>query len=148
MIDSYIILNRKTNTIIKIFILNIIIIAVLFIWGINRFEYQSFFHIHSKIINFNSYFVLELLIPVKEVNQIKEQNKLFIGNKEYHYNIKQIENNIIYQNNTNYQTIYIQIKNLDEKYLINNYHIDIKIPTYSKKLIEYLKNKKEEIWII
>jgi len=148
MIDSYIILNRKTNTIIKIFILNIIIITVLFIWGINKFEYKSFFHIHSKIINFNSYFVLELLIPVKEVNQIKEQNRLFIGNKEYYYNIKKIEDNIIYQNNTNYQTIYLEIKNLDKKYLIDNYHIDIKIPKSSKKLIEYLKNKEEEIWII
>ena len=148
MIDSYIILNRKTNIIIKIFILNIIIIAVLFIWGINKFEYKSFFHIHSKIINFNSYFVLELLIPVKEVNQIKEQNRLFIGNNEYYYNIEYIDNNIIYQNNTNYQTIYLEVENLDKKYLINNYHIDIKIPKEHKKLIEYLKNKEEEIWII
>ena len=145
MIDSYIILNRKTNTIIKILILNIIIIAVLFIWGINRFDYQSFFHIHSKIINFNSYFVLELLIPVKEVNQIKEQNRLFIGTKEYYYNIKEIDNNIIYQNNTNYQKIYLEVKKLDQKYLINNYHVDIKIPKSPKKLIEYLKNKEEEI---
>ena len=137
MIDSYIILNRKTNTIIKIFILNIIIVVVLFIWGINKFEYKSFFHIHSKIINFNSYYVLEVLIPVKEVNQIKDQNILYIEDAIYTYNIYKIDNDIVYQNNINHQKIYLKVNNLDEKYLINNYRLEIKIPNNKKTIIEY-----------
>lgn len=137
MIDSYIILNRKTNKIIKIFIFNICIIIVLFIWGINTLQYKNFFHIHSKITNFNSYFVLEVLIPVKEVNQIEKQNKLFISNKEYNYNVYKKEETIIYKDNTNYQKLYLKVDNLDKKYKINNYRLDIKIPAHSKKIIKY-----------
>ena len=40
MIDSYIILNRKTNFIIKTFIFNILIIGLFVIWGINTFYYH------------------------------------------------------------------------------------------------------------
>jgi len=138
MIDTYIIMNRKTNLIIKLFIFNICILILLFIWGINTFTYQSYFHIHSKIIKFNSYYLVEVLIKEEEVNQIKNTNKLLIGNKEYNYEIKKIDNNIIYKNNTNYFKIYLNVNSLDEKYQINNYHINIKIPKYNKKIINYL----------
>ena len=129
MIDSYIILNRKISPIIKFFLLNICIISVLFIWGINNLSYKNFFHIHSKVTNFNSYYTLEILIPVKEVGQIKKQNNLFIGTKKYSYSIYKIEDNITYKNNTKYQKIYLKVTNLDKHYLINNYRLDIKIPS-------------------
>jgi hypothetical protein len=35
--------------------------------------------------------------------------------------------------------MYLKINNLEEKYLINNYRIDIKIPKNNKKIIEYIK---------
>ncbi len=139
MIDGYIILNRKVTLIIKFFLLSIGIIIVLFIWGINTLEYKCFFHIHSKIINFNSYYVLEVLIPVKEVKQIVEQNILYIGDKEYNYVIYDIEDKIIYKNNINYQRLYLEVYNLEEEYLIDNYRLDIKILKDEKIIIEYLQ---------
>ena len=133
MIDSYIILNRKVRPVIIVFILNICIIICLLIWGINTLEYQNFFHIHSKIIKLNSYYFLEVLIPVKEVNQIIGENNLFIGDEVYSYSIYKIDDNIIYKDNTNYQKIYLNVDRLDDKYLINNYRIEIKIPTKKQK---------------
>lgn len=138
MIDSYIILNRKTNLIIKCFVFNICVIIVLIIWGINTFEYQSYFHIHSKILNFNSYYLMEVLIPEKEVNQIIKKNKLLIGNKEYVYNIYEISNNTIYKDNINYQKIYLDVSRLDDIYKFNNYRLEIKIPKEKKKMLDYL----------
>lgn len=138
MIDSYIIINRKTSPIIKFFLFNICIIIVLIIWGINTLEYKSFIHIHSKITNFNSYYVLEVLVPVKEVNQIIKQNNLYIGDKLYIYNIYDIEKNIIYKDDINYQTLYLEVKNLEKDYLINNYRLNIKIPKSKKTIIKYI----------
>ena len=138
MIDSYLIENRKTTPIIKLFLFNICLIIGFLIWGINTYPYKSFFHIHSKITNFNSYYVLEVLIPVKEVNQIINQNYLFIESKIYYYKLISKENNIIYKNNQNYQKIYLEIYNLDEKYLINNYQLEITIPKETKTIIKYL----------
>ena len=87
MIDGYIIMNRRTNLIIKMFVFNISIIIILVIWGVNTFYYQSYFHIHSKLINFNSYYLLEVLIPEKEVNQIINKNVLLIGDQVYNYSV-------------------------------------------------------------
>lgn len=141
MINSYKILNRKISTISKIFQLNLIIIIILVIWGIINLEYQSFIKLHSKILNFESYYTLEILIPTKEVKQITKQNKVIINSKEYTYTVSKIDNNCIFKNNQNYQKIYLSIPSLEENYLINGYELDLKIPKEKKKIINYIKNK-------
>ena len=105
MIDSYIIMNRKTDLIIKVFVFNICLIVILVIWGINTLNYQSYFQIHSKILNFNSYYLMEVLIPVKEVNQVINKNKLLIGGKNYNYVVYEISDDIVYQDNINYRKL-------------------------------------------
>ena len=118
MIDSYIIMNRKTDLIIKVFVFNICLIVILVIWGINTLNYQSYFQIHSKILNFNSYYLMEVLIPVKEINQVINKNKLLIGGKNYNYVVYEISDDIVYQDNINYRKLYLEVINLDEKYII------------------------------
>ena len=137
MIDSYIIMNRSTNLIIKVLIFNICIIMFLVIWGINTFEYQSYFHIHSKLLKFNSYYLLEVLIPEKEVNQIAKENELLIGDKIYNYNLYDVSDYIVYQDNINYRKLYLEVLDLEDNYKINNYRLDIKIPKERKKIINY-----------
>ena len=138
MIDSYIIINRKTNLIIKCFVFNICVIMILIVWGINTFEYQSYFHIHSKILNFNSYYLMEVLIPEKEVNQIIKKKKLLIGNKEYTYHVDEVSDDIIYKNNINYKKMYLEVFKLDDIYKFNNYRLEIKVPKEKKKILDYL----------
>lgn len=139
MINSYIILNRKTSIIIKTFIVNIIILIVFVIWWINTLYYQTFIHSHSKLLYFETNYYLEVLIPVKEVKQIMKQNQIIIDSVKYNYEIYKIGDNVEYKNNINYQYIYLKILNLDEEYLVNGYEIDIKIPKEKKKIIDYLK---------
>ena len=139
MIDSYIILNRKTNFIIKVFIFNFFLILLFVIWSINTFSYQSFFHIHSQVLKINSFYYLEVLIPVKEVYQITKQNKIIINSKEYNYHIEKIDTNFITKNQENYNKIYLKVDNLEKEYLVNGYQIDIKILKETKKIIDYMK---------
>ena len=144
MIDKYIILNRKPKTIITIFLWNIFLLTVLVIWCINTCSYQNFFRIHSNIIKINSYYYLEVLIPVKEVNKITKQKKLWIKGKEYNYEIINREENIIYKNNTNYVKIYLKVKELDKRFQVKGYRLEIKIKSEKKKIINILMNQKEE----
>lgn len=139
MINSYIILNRKTSFFIKIFILNIFILIIFVIWGINTFYYQKYIQIHSHILYFDSYYYMKVLVPVKEVNQITKQNQIIIDSKKYNYKIYKLDNNITYINKINYQYIYLKILNLDESYMINGYEMDVKILKEKKKIIDYLK---------
>ena len=145
MIDKYIILNRKTGLIMKLFIYNISFLTVLVIFCINTLTYQTYFQIHSQILNLNSYFYLEVLIPAKEVNKITKQNQLWINSKKYQYKVAKIDKNITYKNNTNYIKLFLEINNLDKVFQINGYRVTIKIKKDNKKIIDYFKNKKEDI---
>ena len=73
MNNKFIILNRKTSLIIKIFLLNTLILTILVIWGINTLSYQNYIQLHSKLLSLNSKYYLEVLIPIKEVNQITDK---------------------------------------------------------------------------
>lgn len=139
MNNSYTILNRKISLIIIIFNINILLITILIIWGINSFNYQKFINIHARIINLKSFYVVEVIVPVKEVNKIANKSIVIINSKKYNYSIYKIDNDCFYKNNTNYQKIYLNIYNLDKSYLINNYELDLKIPTEKKKIIHFFK---------
>lgn len=139
MIDSYIILNRKTSIIIKTFIFNIFLIGIIVIWGINALYYQTSFQVHSKILNFNSFYYLKVLIPVKEVKQITEQNQIIIDGKQYYYQVYKVDPDVMYENNNNYQKVYLEVNNLKRDYQKNGYQLDVKILGEKKKIIDYLK---------
>lgn len=139
MINSYIILNRKTSFISKLFLFIVLSLILLVIWGINTLYYQSYIKLHSQILYFNPNYYLEVLVPVKEVNQITKQNKIIIEDKTYNYNIYKIISNVEYINNINYLKIFLEIDNLDKTYLINGYQTDIKILKDKKKIIDYFK---------
>ena len=138
MIDSYIIINRKPKFIIKIFLFITILIILLVIWAINTLYINSFINVQSHIINSNSYFLLKVLVPQKEVKKITS-NKLILNNKLYNYTIYRTEDKITYKNNINYLTLYLIIHNLEEEYKINGYHTEVKIIKKKEKIINYLK---------
>lgn len=139
MINIYTILNRNTSPLIKAFIFNIFIIIIFVIWGISTLPYQNFIKLHSKILYYDSLFYLEVLVPIKEVNQITKYHQIIIDNEKYTYKIYKIDSNMIYNNNKNYQKVYLEIVNLKSEYLINGYELEAKILTEKKKIIDYFK---------
>ncbi len=142
MMNSYIILNRKTNFIIKIFMCIVVFLIILVIWGINTLSYRSFFHIHSQLLNLDSFYYLEVLIPVEEVNFITNKNKIVINSREYNYQVYKIDPNIIFHQQKNCVKLYLEVENLDDAYKINGYQLDVKIEKESKKIIDYLRIRR------
>ena len=76
MINSYIILNRKTSFIIKLFLFIVLSLILLVIWGINTFYYQSYLKLHSQILYFNPNYYLEIM----DRFSAKPEETLMIGN--------------------------------------------------------------------
>ena len=136
MIDSYIILNRKPSIVIKFFLLQVFFLTVLVIFGINTYTYQDYFQIHSVFVYQDSYYFLEVLIPTKEVNKITNQNKLWINAKEYQYQVSEVTNQVIYQNDENYVKLYLKVFNVEEEYLKNGYHVKVKFYKKTRKIID------------
>ena len=114
MLNTYLILNRKCKSIIKIFLLNVFILLLFIIYGINTFYYQTSIQLHSEILFKNSLFYLEVLTPEKEVSTIVKNKYLQISNIHYEYKVKKINPNIIYQDNINYQKVYLEVKDLNK----------------------------------
>lgn len=127
MIDRYVILKRKPPIIMKLFICIIFFLTVLVICSINTFHFLLFRQVHSQILYKNNLFLLEVLIPAKEVNVITNQTKMRIGAEEYNYQVYEIDPNVVYEENTNYRKLYLLVDDLDESYQVNGYQIDIKI---------------------
>ena len=125
MINQYLILNKNPNILMKIFIYNIIFITGLIIWGINTISYQKYYLIHSQVLNLNSYYCIEVLIPVKEVKKVTSNNNLWINKKKYHYIVKNADNHITYKNKINYIKLYLKVLNLEKEYQIDGYHLDV-----------------------
>ena len=139
MNNNYTILNRKISLVMRVFILNIIILIIFVIWGINNLYYQNFIQFHSKILYFDSFYYMEVLVPVKEVNTITKQSQIIIDSNKYNYEIYKVVPDVEYINNINYQKVYLKIFNLDEFFLVNGYELDVKVLKEKKKIIEMFK---------
>ena len=143
MIDKYIILNRKPKMIINLFFINIFLLTGFVIWGINTFTYTNYFLFHSQFLSQNSYYFLEVLVPVKEVKQIMNQNTLWINETNYSYRFLKKDDKVVYQDGGNYINVYLEIFDIDNEYLIDGYHLEVKFCLRSDKIINLLKNKEE-----
>lgn len=139
MIDSYIIMNRKTSILVKTFLFNILFLVAFVIYGINTCYYQNYLKFHSKILNFNTLYYLEVLVPVKEVFEVTKQNQILIDGKKYNYQVYKIDSDVVYKNYNNYQKVYLEIDSLETMYHKNGYQLDVRIMVDNKKIIEYLK---------
>ena len=109
MIDTYFILNRKCSVLVKIFLINVVLLLLFIVYGINTFYYQTSIQLHSEILSQNSLFYLVVFVPEKEVNVVVESNTLFLENRMYSYSINKIDDNIVYKDGVNYQMIYLNV---------------------------------------
>ena len=143
MIDKYIILNRKPRLVIVLFLIQLFLLTGFVTWGINTFSYQNYSLFHSRILSQNSYYFLEVLVPVKEVNRVMNQNVLWINDNRYNYRFVRRDDSVIYQDDINYVKVYLEIVDLKDEFLIDGYHLDIKLCLSSDKIVNLLKNKEE-----
>ena len=83
-------------------------------------------------------YLLKIMTPISDLSSISQNKFLLINDKEYMYQIYEIEDNLIYEDDSVYQIVYLKIWNLEDYYQINNYPLSIKIKGENKKIINYL----------
>ncbi len=83
-------------------------------------------------------YLLKIMTPISDLSSISQNKFLLINDKEYMYQIYEIEDNLIYEDDSVYQIVYLKIRNLEDYYQINNYPLSIKIKGENKKIINYL----------
>lgn len=144
-INSYIIVNKKTNLITELFIkISILTLASLIV--ICGFKYKKYYQTAGQVIREKNNYQLAIYLYPYQLNIIKNNNVLIIENLEYKYSIDYIADEyIISSNSENYLKVILNI-NLKEKDKIVNNILQIKVLESNKKVFYYLKDylKKEE----
>ena len=138
-VNSYLILNRKTNFITNLFISISIIFLLLFLL-ISQVKYQKYYQTIGQVVKEQDTYQLALYLYPYQLEIIKNNNTLTIENSEYTYNINHISNEyIISSDYQNYLKVVLDIK-LKPKDKIENNIFQIKMLESNKKIFYYLKD--------
>lgn len=133
-VNSYIILNKNTNKLIKLFIITSLFIVLLLILTLN-IKYKKYYYLYGQVDN---NYRLILYCDIKYLEVIKKNNKVVINNDTYNYKILSIDTNYTILNNTNnYIQLVIDI-NLNSEDKITNNILKLKVLVSNKKLFYYL----------
>ena len=133
MLDSYIILNKKNNNIIKIYYYSLIGLLTLLIYLILNINYSFYINCKGIIIKNNDKYLIKIILPLNKINVITSNNIFIIERKKYNYQVKNIR---IDNKKAN---ILLSTKNIDNRYSKNKLNIIIKEENYT--LLNYIKNK-------
>jgi len=137
-IKSYIILNKKTNYTIYLFI-TISLIVFISLTVLTQFKYKKYYDVIGQVLKIENEFKLVLYIAPQKLEVLKKNNKLIINNKEYTYKVNQIDNEYIVSDDlNNYLKIILDIKLTKEEKIENNI-LKVRIQESNKKIINYLK---------
>lgn len=133
-VNSYIILNKSTNKLIKLFIITSLFIILLLVLTLN-IKYEKYYYLYGTV---DSNYRLILYCDIKYLEVIKKNNKVVINNDTYNYKILSIDTNYTILNNTNnYIQLVIDI-NLNSEDKITNNILKLKVLVSNKKLFYYL----------
>lgn len=133
-VNSYIILNKSTNKLIKLFIITSLFIVLLLVLTLN-IKYKKYYYLYGQVDN---NYRLILYCDIKYLEVLKKNNKVVINNNTYNYKILSIDTNYTILNNTNnYIQVVIDI-NLNSEDKITNNILKLKVLVSNKKLFYYL----------
>lgn len=117
-----------------------IIVSIILIFLIFAFNYDFEFYYNTKATYYKNNSMLKISIPIDDVDEITENNKLILGNMEYEYDVNKITNQLIQGvNMQQYSDILLDLR-LDKKYKIENNLLDIKIKYDEKNIFEIIKD--------
>ena len=133
-VNSYIILNKSTNKLIKLFIITSLFVLLLLSLTLN-IKYKKYYYLYGQVDN---NYRLILYCDIKYLEVLKKNNKVVINNDTYNYKILSIDTNYTILNNTNnYIQVVIDI-NLSSEDKITNNILKLKVLVSNKKLFYYL----------
>ena len=139
--NSEIILRRKSLKI-KYYIISMFILMTILINFLIFYRYNPYLNLKAIVIVEDNNYYLRTLTSESQINDINA-NTLIISNKKCKYEVKNISEDYILDENYNkYYEVLLDAK-IDKKLIINNNIIDISIEqpktTFAKELIKKIK---------
>ena len=128
-VEGYIILNRNINKIVKRFI-NCSCILIILLIIISTKKYSTYYNTISLVNKLDNKYNLVIYTNTTNLKEITDKNKIYINDKTYIYNIKEI--NIISPDNIE---VLVEIKKYKD---IDNNIIEVKFLKESKELYKYI----------
>lgn len=136
-ITSGIILNRKVEPLIYLYIMIIIVIVLSLIIFITLFHYKTFYKIRSVVEKEDNLCYIRVYIPLDDVKYIINNNILYIDKKKYFYNIRNINKEYLTDNLNTYESILLDV-NISDKYCMQNLNLSLKFLKEDRRIIDYL----------
>lgn len=140
-ITSGIILNRKVEPLIYLYIMIIIVIILSLIIFITLFHYKTFYKARAVVDSEDNSCYVRIYMPLDDVKYIVDNNTLYIDKKKYNYKIKSIDKEYLTDNLNTYEVILLDI-NLPKKYCFQNLNLSLKIIKEDKRIIDYLIRRR------
>lgn len=128
-VEGYIILNRNINKIVKRFI-NYSCILIILLIIISTKKYSTYYNTISLVKKLDNKYNLVIYTNATNLKEITDKNKIYINDKIYIYNIKEI--NIISPDNIE---VLVEIKKYKD---IDNNIIEVKFLKETKELYKYI----------
>lgn len=128
-VEGYIILNRNINKIVKRFI-NCSCIFIILLIIISTKKYSTYYNTISLVKKLDNKYNLVIYTNALNLKEVTNKNKIYIGDKIYIYNIKEI--NIISPDNIE---VLVEIKKYKD---IDNNIIEVKFLKETKELYKYI----------
>lgn len=140
-IDSEIILNRKIEPVIYLYIMIIIVIALSLIIFITLFHYKTFYKVKGVIEETESSYYIRTYVPLDDTKYLINNNVLYINKEKYKYKIISIDKEYLTDNINTYEVILIKI-NLPPKYRYNNLNLELNFLKEDKRIIDHIIRRK------
>ena len=128
-VEGYIILNRNINKIVKRFI-NCSCIFIILLIIISTKKYSTYYNTISLVKKLDNKYNIVIYTNATNLKEITDKNKIYINDKIYIYNIKEI--NIISPDNIE---VLVEIKKYKD---IDNNIIEVKFLKENKELYKYI----------
>ena len=136
-IDSEIIIQRKIEPLIYVYIMIIIVIMLSLIILFILLHYKTYYITKGIIVNDHNQYYINIYIPTGVIKYITDNNVVVIDDIEYKYHIVSIDSEYFTDNVDTYQIIKIETNILD-KYKFNNMTVELKFLKENKRVIDYI----------
>ena len=140
-IDSKIILERKIEPLIYVYIMIIIVITLSLIIFLTLFHYKTYYKVKGIVEKSEDYYI-RLYIPLDDTDYIISNDIVRINKKEYTYKVIMIDSEFLIDSNNTYESILIKVE-LPSKYKFNNLSLNLQFLKEDKRVIDYLIRRKK-----
>lgn len=136
-LDGQIIMQRKINPLIYLYIMIIIVTNLSLTTLSILFHYRTYYDIKGVVAKNEDDYYVKICIPIDKIKYLSSNNILKLDDVEYKYTIISYEDEYVTDNNYTFQFVIIEFP-ISNKYKFNNLILNLKFLKEDKRVIDYI----------